>query len=135
MSASEIREPSVGKTLPGFLRSSPGYNPRVNDPDFKSLRARPGQTAVEIVDQTQLPHRWVTIRVSSATEAAHAIRSMQVRGAPLIGATAAYGVAMALASDPEDANLDAAYALLLATRPTAVNLRWALEAIAATVRP
>jgi len=99
----------------------------VTDPDFRPLRTLPGQAAVEIVDQTQLPHRWVTIRLSTVTEAAHAIRAMQVRGAPLIGATAAYGLAIALASDSADANLDAAHALLLETRPTAVNLRWALD--------
>ena len=99
----------------------------VVDPDFRPLRALPDRRAVEIVDQTQLPHRWVVIRLSTATEAAHAIRTMQVRGAPLIGATAAYGLALALAQDPADANLAAAHALLLETRPTAVNLRWALD--------
>jgi len=128
-----VRDAAGGRdhAFPGFprIRSgvNPGYNPTVTDPDFRPLRALPGQTAVEIVDQTQLPHRWVAIRLSTAAEAAHAIRSMQVRGAPLIGATAAYGLAIALASDASDANLGAAYALLLETRPTAVNLRWALD--------
>jgi methylthioribose-1-phosphate isomerase len=67
-------------------------------------------------------------------EAAHAIRAMIVRGAPLIGATAAYGVALALHDDPSDEALDRAYETLLATRPTAVNLRWALQRICDVVR-
>ena len=87
----------------------------------------PDGDAIEIVDQTRLPHQWVTVRVTTVAEAAHAIRSMQVRGAPLIGATAAYGLALALRADPSDANLHAARTQLLATRPTAVNLRWALD--------
>ena len=95
--------------------------------DFHALRAMPDGDAIEIVDQTRLPHRWVIVRVTTVAEAAHAIRSMQVRGAPLIGATAAYGLALALRADPADANLHAARTQLLATRPTAVNLRWALD--------
>ncbi len=95
--------------------------------DFHALRAMPDGDAIEIVDQTRLPHRWVNVRVTTVAEAAHAIRSMQVRGAPLIGATAAYGLALALRADPSDANLHAARTQLLATRPTAVNLRWALD--------
>jgi methylthioribose-1-phosphate isomerase len=86
-----------------------------------------------ILDQRLLPWevRWVEIR--SADEAIVAIREMWTRGAPMIGATAAYGLAMALAVDPGDQNLDAAYAALLATRPTAVNLRWALDQVRAAV--
>ena len=95
--------------------------------DFHPLRAMPDAGAIEIVDQTQLPHRWVSIRLTTVREAAHAIRSMQVRGAPLIGATAAYGLALALRADPSDASLQTASAQLLATRPTAVNQRWALD--------
>jgi methylthioribose-1-phosphate isomerase len=93
----------------------------------------PGADALEIVDQTLLPHEWVTVRIATAGEAAHAIRTMQVRGAPLIGATAAYGLALALRADASDANLAAARAQLLATRPTAVNLRWALDRCARAV--
>ena len=86
-----------------------------------------------ILDQRQLPWeiRWVELR--SADDAAVAIREMWTRGAPLIGATAAYGLAMALAADGDA--LDSAHAMLLETRPTAVNLRWALDDIAAAVRP
>ena len=83
--------------------------------------------AVEVIDQTKLPHRFETLRLSSMEEAAHAIRAMIVRGAPLIGATAAYGIAMEMSRDPSDNALDAAYETLLETRPTAVNLRWALD--------
>ena len=95
--------------------------------DFHPLRPLPEADAIEIVDQTRLPHEWTTVRIGSADEAAHAIRTMQVRGAPLIGATAAYGLALAMRSDASDANLAAVRARLLATRPTAVNLRWALD--------
>ena len=95
--------------------------------DFHPLRPMPETDAIEIVDQTLLPHEWVTVRIATVDEAAHAIRTMQVRGAPLIGATAAYGLALALRADASDANLGSAQAQLLATRPTAVNLRWALD--------
>jgi methylthioribose-1-phosphate isomerase len=85
-----------------------------------------GDGAVEVIDQTKLPHRFETLRISSMEDAAHAIRTMIVRGAPLIGATAAYGLALALRKDASDDALDKAHDMLLATRPTAVNLRWAL---------
>jgi methylthioribose-1-phosphate isomerase len=99
----------------------------VAEVDFHPLRPSPEADAIEIVDQTRLPHQWVTVRITTVAEAAYAIRTMQVRGAPLIGATAAYGLALALRADASDANLGAARAQLLATRPTAVNLRWALD--------
>ena len=84
-------------------------------------------TSVGIIDQTALPHALVTLKLTKLGEAAHAIRAMQVRGAPLIGAAAAYGMALAMRADASDAALDAAGKTLLATRPTAVNLRWAVE--------
>jgi methylthioribose-1-phosphate isomerase len=89
---------------------------------------------VEVIDQTKLPHRFETTRLATMEEAAQAIRSMVVRGAPLIGATAAYGVALALRKDASDDALDRAYETLLATRPTAVNLRWALDRVRNAVR-
>ncbi len=89
--------------------------------------------SVEIIDQTRLPHAFATLRLTSLEDAAHAIRTMQVRGAPLIGATAAYGMALALRADA--GALDYARAVLLATRPTAVNLRWALDDMAAALAP
>jgi methylthioribose-1-phosphate isomerase len=85
--------------------------------------------AVEIIDQTLLPHELATVRLTRLDEAARAIRDMQVRGAPLIGATAAYGIALAVAEDPSDAAIEHAAAVLAATRPTAVNLAWALAAM------
>lgn len=91
--------------------------------------------SVEIIDQTRLPHEFKILRLSTLDAAAHAIRTMQVRGAPLIGATAAYGLCLALRSDPSDAALERAYQVLLATRPTAINLRWALDDMRATLSP
>ena len=97
-----------------------------------------GRLAVEIIDQTQLPHRFATRRLATLEDAAVAIADMQVRGAPLIGVTAAYGLALAMQADPSDASLDAACARLRSTRPTAVNLQWALERVkgaVAAIRP
>ena len=90
---------------------------------------------VGIIDQTLLPHRFETVRLRSRDDAAHAIRTMQVRGAPLIGAAAAYGVALAMRDDPSDGGLDMARAVLRETRPTAVNLAWALARMDAHLRP
>jgi methylthioribose-1-phosphate isomerase len=90
---------------------------------------------VEIIDQTRLPHELAIERLGSLEDAATAIRTMQVRGAPLIGVTAAYGVALAMATDASDKGLDRAIADLLATRPTAVNLRWALAEMGRILRP
>jgi len=94
-----------------------------------------GGDGVEIIDQTALPHAFVVRPLRTVAEVAHAIASMQVRGAPLIGAAAAYGIWLAMRADPSDGALDAARAQLLATRPTAVNLRWALDAVAARLTP
>jgi len=90
--------------------------------------------SVGIIDQTQLPHRFVTVRLATLEDALRAIVSMQVRGAPLIGATAAYGICLALREDASDAALERAYAMLLAARPTAINLKWALDEMLAAVR-
>jgi methylthioribose-1-phosphate isomerase len=89
---------------------------------------------VEIIDQTRLPHEFVVVRLRNVADAARAISEMQVRGAPLIGATAAYGMALAAAADPSDDALAEAAAMLAATRPTAVNLRWALTEIEDALR-
>jgi methylthioribose-1-phosphate isomerase len=107
----------------------------VNTPDIRPLRASLATRTVEIVDQTLLPGEWKIVSLSSMDEAAQAIRSMQVRGAPLIGVTAAYGFALALHADPSDSGMRRAHALLLDTRPTAVNLRWALDRVSAVARP
>jgi methylthioribose-1-phosphate isomerase len=98
-----------------------------------TLRLAADGWAVEVLDQTRLPHAVAVVRLETAADAARAIAQMVVRGAPLIGATAAYGLSLALRSDPGDRSLAAAHELLLAARPTAVNLRWALEVMAAEV--
>ncbi len=90
--------------------------------------------SIEVIDQTKLPFAFATKRLASVEEAADAIKTMVVRGAPLIGATAAYGVCLALRVDPSDEGLERAYDMLLATRPTAVNLKWALDEMMAAVR-
>ncbi|HYG89803.1 MAG TPA: S-methyl-5-thioribose-1-phosphate isomerase [Azospirillum sp.] len=100
---------------------------KVNGTAYRTIWLAKDGWSVEIIDQTKLPHDFSVARLTTLDEAAHAIRAMLVRGAPLIGATAAYGVALALRADASDAALDAACEALLATRPTAVNLRWALE--------
>ncbi|HWF76724.1 MAG TPA: hypothetical protein VN694_06050, partial [Caulobacteraceae bacterium] len=81
---------------------------------------------VEIIDQTRLPWSLEHVRLARMQDAARAIADMLVRGAPLIGVTAAYGLALALREDPSDAALERATLTLLSTRPTAVNLAWAL---------
>jgi methylthioribose-1-phosphate isomerase len=90
--------------------------------------------SVEIIDQTKLPHMFETVTLRDLDDAAKAISTMQVRGAPLIGATAAYGVALRLMTDASDEGLDRACEVLAATRPTAINLRWVLDEMQKTVR-
>ena len=91
--------------------------------------------AVEIIDQTTLPFNFETVRLETVEDAAVAIKDMLVRGAPLIGATAAYGMALAMHADPSDVALERAYDRLLSTRPTAVNLRWALDEMTKLLQP
>ena len=91
--------------------------------------------SVGILDQTLLPHKIERVTLRTVEDAAHAIKSMQVRGAPLIGVTAAYGVALAMRADASDAALDRAVRFLAEQRPTAVNLRWALEDMRAALAP
>jgi methylthioribose-1-phosphate isomerase len=102
---------------------------KVGGVPYRSIWLGDDGKSVEVIDQTRLPHAFVTLRLETPQQAAEAIRAMRVRGAPLIGATAAYGVCLALHADPSDAELDAACEMLSATRPTAVNLRWALDAM------
>lgn len=90
--------------------------------------------SIEVIDQTRLPHEFRTLRLTNLAQAAHAITSMQIRGAPLIGVTAAYGVALALREDASDESLEHAVAVLGATRPTAVNLHWALGEMSSHLR-
>ncbi len=86
-----------------------------------------GDDSFGIIDQTKLPHEFVTLTLRNVNDAAHAISSMQTRGAPLIGAVAAYGLALAMRADASDENLAAMHDMLAETRPTAINLRWALK--------
>ena len=99
----------------------------------RAIRALDG--AVEIIDQTLLPHAFAWRRLTTPEDAAEAIAHMRVRGAPLIGATAAYGIALATLRAADDAALQDVAGALLATRPTAVNLRWAVERMLARLRP
>src|SRR5882724_4239471 len=101
---------------------------------YRTIWLAPDGWSVEIIDQTRLPHELAFVTLQTMEDAAWAIRSMQVRGAPLIGATAAYGVCLALREDASDEALDRAIAHLARQRPTAVNLRWALDEMRAAVR-
>jgi methylthioribose-1-phosphate isomerase len=107
---------------------------KVDGKPMRSIWLEPDGWSVGVIDQTALPHRFATARLATLDEAADAIRSMLIRGAPLIGATAAYGICLALRADASDEGLDRAYATLLATRPTAINLKWALDEMMAVVR-
>ena len=100
---------------------------KVNGQPQRTIWLEPDGQSVGIIDQTRLPHDFVTRRLGTLDETAHAIRAMLVRGAPLIGATAVYGLWLALRLNSGDAALRHAHATLLATRPTAINLRWALD--------
>ena len=108
---------------------------KVNGTPYRTIWLAEDGWAAEIIDQTKLPHEFITVRLESMQDAAVAIKDMWVRGAPLIGATAAYGVALAMREDASDANLQAMYDYLFATRPTAVNLRWALDDMKALLSP
>jgi methylthioribose-1-phosphate isomerase len=107
---------------------------KVDGKPMRSIWLEPDGWSVGVIDQTVLPHRFATARLTTLDEVAHAIRSMLIRGAPLIGAAAAYGMCLALRADASDDGLDRAYATLLATRPTAINLKWALDEMMAVVR-
>lgn len=108
---------------------------KIDGKAWRSIWVQPDGWSVGIIDQTKLPHAFVTARLVSAAEASHAIKSMMVRGAPLIGATAAYGICFALRDDASDSSLNAAYEFLLAARPTAINLRWALDEMRTALLP
>jgi methylthioribose-1-phosphate isomerase len=107
---------------------------RVDGKSMRSIWLEPDGWSVGIIDQTALPHRLVTARLTTLEGAAHAIRAMLIRGAPLIGAMAAYGICLALRADASDEALDRASSTLLATRPTAINLKWAIDEMVASLR-
>jgi methylthioribose-1-phosphate isomerase len=108
---------------------------KVNGKPMRTIWVEPDGWSVGIIDQTRLPHHFEVARIASAAEMAHAIKAMRVRGAPLIGAAAAYGLALAVRENPGDDSLRSASAMLAATRPTAINLQWALDAMMAALRP
>jgi methylthioribose-1-phosphate isomerase len=100
---------------------------KVDGKPYRTIALAEDGWSVDVIDQTRLPHEFRILRLNSLGTAAHAINTMVVRGAPLIGATAAYGMALAMREDDSDAGIDRAGKVLIATRPTAVNLRWAVE--------
>jgi len=108
---------------------------KIDEKPYRSIWVEPDGWSVGIIDQTRLPHEFVLTTLTTVEDAAHAIEAMLVRGAPLIGATAAYGMALAMQDDPSDAVLEKAYRRLRKTRPTAINLHWALDAMRAALEP
>ncbi|WP_213741187.1 S-methyl-5-thioribose-1-phosphate isomerase [Bradyrhizobium sp. dw_411] len=108
---------------------------KVDGRHIRSIWVEPDGVSVRAIDQRRLPHEFVVADIADCDAAAEAIRSMLVRGAPLIGATAAYGVALAMRADSSDAALARAYDRLIVTRPTAINLKWALEEMRKALSP
>lgn len=107
---------------------------KVDGRHFRSIWLESDGWSVGAIDQRRLPHEFVIARLETAGAAADAIRTMLVRGAPLIGATAAYGMALAVRDDRSDAGIDRVYQLLIATRPTAINLKWALDEMTRAIK-
>ncbi len=108
---------------------------KVDGKHFRTIWLNEDGWSVDLIDQRWLPHEFRVVTMRSMEDIAVAIRDMWVRGAPLIGVTAAYGVALAMREDASDANLDATWETLHETRPTAINLRWALDEMRALLRP
>ncbi|MGH6867430.1 MAG: S-methyl-5-thioribose-1-phosphate isomerase, partial [Methylocella sp.] len=100
---------------------------KVNGRHYRTIWLNADGRSVDVIDQSKLPHAFETQTLGSFEDAVAAIKNMVVRGAPLIGVTGAYGLALAAAADPADNAIETAYAELLGARPTAVNLRWALD--------
>jgi methylthioribose-1-phosphate isomerase len=130
---------SVGlnESYPALRRAETSLSVRPMKIDGKEMRTiwvESDGAGIGTIDQTLLPHRFATARLTTLDDAVRAIKTMQVRGAPLIGAAAAYGVWLALRADASDENLERAYGALLAARPTAINLQWALYQMLAAVR-
>lgn len=107
---------------------------KIDGKHYRTIWVNADGWSVEVIDQTRLPHALATLTLRSVEDAARAILTMQVRGAPLIGATGAYGLALALREDASDEALDEAVAFLAKQRPTAINLRWALDEVRNAVR-
>jgi methylthioribose-1-phosphate isomerase len=107
----------------------------VGDRHYRTIWLNEDGASVDIIDQRWLPHQFVVVTLKTVEDVAVAIRDMWVRGAPLIGVTAAYGMAIAARKDPSDAHLERTWRDLNETRPTAINLRWALDAMKAVLMP
>jgi methylthioribose-1-phosphate isomerase len=108
---------------------------KVNGKPYRTIWPSADNIAVEIIDQTKLPHVFTTLRLENMRDTERTIKDMQVRGAPLIGVTAVYGVALSMQHHASDAALKATCEMLLAARPTAVNLRWGIERMRAFLAP
>jgi methylthioribose-1-phosphate isomerase len=108
---------------------------KVDGKHYRTIWLEPDGWSVGAIDQRRLPHEFVIARLTNCAEAADAIRSMLVRGAPLIGATAAFGMALAMHEATSDAVIERAYQMLVTARPTAINLKWALDEMRAVLRP
>lgn len=108
---------------------------KVDGKHFRSIWLEPDGSSVSAIDQRKLPHEFVVAGIADAAAASEAIRTMLVRGAPLIGATAAFGMALAMRDDSADSNIDRAYEMLVRSRPTAINLKWALDEMVRILRP
>ena len=107
---------------------------KINGTHYRSIEVNDDGWSVRIFDQQKLPWELAHLKLETMEQAAYAVKEMQTRGAPMLAMTAAYGMCLALRQDASDANLNAAYETLLATRPTAVNLRWALDGMYAAVK-
>ena len=107
---------------------------KIDNQYYRTIWPDPRCKYVEIIDQTKLPFRFEVVKVNSLEMMVQAIKSMQVRGAPLIGVAAAYGLALAMLEDTSEDNLQHAAALLIASRPTAVNLAWAVKRMIAALQ-
>ena len=108
---------------------------KVDGKHYRTIWLEADGWSVGAIEQRRLPHEFVVTRLATCADAAEAIRSMLVRGAPLIGATAAFGMALAMREDASNAGIDRAYKALIATRPTAINLKWALDEMRRVLRP
>ena len=107
---------------------------KINGVPHRTIWLDPDGWSVHIIDETRLPWAFATVRLTTVEQAAHAIRAMLVRGAPLIGATAAYGLALAVHADPSTEGMERDAGLLASTRPTAINLGWALNRMLTRLR-
>ena len=108
---------------------------KINGKHHRSIELAENGWTVRVIDQRLLPWEVRFVELKTCDEAAQAIKDMWVRGAPLIGAVAAYGICLALREDASDVMLVRAYNQLLATRPTAINLKWALDRMRDTLAP